>query len=818
MILNDKNQYNAQDHQDLYDIRELVFKIYRYWKLLLVSIILFLVLAIFLNDYLPKKYRLNAVISVKEETNPLFYSTTNLTFNWGEMSGLLETMMIILKSRNHNEKVVSNLQFYIDYVKAGKYRLEDVYGKTPFKVDVNENSFQLLDRLIKLETLKNNQFKLSIEFDPEASNTFIRYSDNTVSEKDHSFGKNFTETFYFNQNEFSDSNVKTPFLDINVFSSQSDIKPNQVFYLIFRDINSTVNTYRSLSVESISKKSSLLELEMEGENKNRIVDYLNESIQVLYKDNQEQKTLYARKTVSYVDNLFKKEAEQLGVIRQEIGEYKKANNIFDLSSEANDLLIQSRDLSLELNKVKKNTEELDILDKYVRSNSTYDETVPVPSFIELDDVKLSVIIKELIVESTKLKFLKDKLKPIHPDYQKQVKKIQQIKGNFFENLSNNQTYLDRKTQTLEKELSLFENQLKLLPEKEQKLVKYQKEYDFSEFYFNYFKQKKYEASAAIEATVSDIHVLDKAIDIGQEPIYPKPIYNYSIALLLGIGFPYIYIVIKEFFDNKIRSIDEIENRYNIPILGYIGRDVLKNNLAVFENPNSYIAESYRILRSNIQHLFTKYKTTKRAKTILITSSVGKEGKTIISINLSTVFALGGKKTILLGMDLRRPKIHEYFQLNHDVGLVNYLIHQKTIPEIITKSKIPNLDLILCGSVPKNPSELLMTKACDKLVRHLEQTYDYIIIDTPPVGIISDALELFKYSDAICYIIRQDYSKIGMMDMIDQKYVNNEVSNICYIINDFNFKSKYGYGYGYEYAYGYNENKKQNTLFGKVISL
>ena len=227
--------------------------------------------------------------------------------------------------------------------------------------------------------------------------------------------------------------------------------------------------------------SSFLILEMEGANKNRIADYLNESVQVLIRDKQKQKTLYATKIIRYIDELFKKEAKQLGSIRQEIGAYKKANNILNLSAQADELLVQTRNLSLELKEVNKNIEELDILEKYIRSNSIYEEPVPVPAFFKLDDKKISLMIEELINESTELEFLKDKVKPIHPDYQKLTKKIAYTKENLFENLSNNRTFLNRNKQALVKELSLYDNRMQLLPEKEQKLVKYQKEYDFSQF-------------------------------------------------------------------------------------------------------------------------------------------------------------------------------------------------------------------------------------------------------------------------------------------------------------------------------------------------
>ena len=820
--MNLKNQSNSQEKNSSLDPKYYFFKVLGYWQLFLATILLSLITARFLNGYNTKLYSLKTTISVKEETNPLFSSGTNLTFNWGGASDIIENVNIILRSRTHNEKVVSKLQFYVDYLKDGEYRFEDVYGETPFRVIVDENNFQLYNKPLKIETLDGNQFKISTDFKDENSVKLVKYSNNTFFRKELIKDEKYTKTFYFNDNDSSSFNVKDAFLSLNIYSDQLAIQPNQVYYIKLNNFNSTVATYKDVSIKNITDGGSILELGMTGKNKNRIVDYLNESVKFLSADKQDQKTLYAKKTVKYIENLFKIEEDKLKKIQNKVGEYKKENNIYNLSSEGNQLFTQSNELNLNFKKIERNLEELDILENYIRSNTIYKSPVPVPAFIETADIKTSLIIDELILESTKLEFLKDKVRSIHPDFQKLVNKIEQIKLNLYENLSNNRISLKRDIDKLKNELVSFENKLKLLPTKEQGLLKYQKEYEFSEFYYSYFKQKKYEASAAIEASVSDIKVVDTAIDLGQNPIYPNPTFNYLVGIMLGIILPLFYIIIRELFDNKIRSIEEIEKQYKIPILGAVGSIIGENNLVVFEQPKSTVSESFRALRSNIQFLFKNDKSNrKNSKTLLISSSVSGEGKTMISMNMATVFALSGKKTVLVGMDLRKPRIFDDFEIINNIGVVNYLINHKTLPEIIFNSHIPNLDLILSGPIPPNPSELIINENCDRLIKELEKEYDYIVIDTPPIGLVSDGLELFKYADAICYVIRQDYTERGMPNIIDNKYINKEVSNISFIFNDLKVKNKYGYGfnYGYSEVYGngYHENEESKTFFKKLIS-
>ena len=185
-----------------------------------------------------------------------------------------------------------------------------------------------------------------------------------------------------------------------------------------------------------------------------------------------------------------------------------------------------------------------------------------------------------------------------------------------------------------------------------------------------------------------------------------------------------------------------------------------------------------------------------------------EGKTFVSINMATVFALSGKKTILVGFDLRKPKIFQDFGLNNDVGVVNYLISEETESTVIQKTTIENLDLITSGPIPPNPSELILSSATDELITSLKEQYEYIIIDTPPIGLVSDSIELLKFVDATIYVVRQNYSQKGMLKLINEKYEKKEVTNISIVLNDFNVKSKYGYEYGYGYGYsGYGKYSK-----------
>jgi capsular exopolysaccharide synthesis family protein len=280
-----------------------------------------------------------------------------------------------------------------------------------------------------------------------------------------------------------------------------------------------------------------------------------------------------------------------------------------------------------------------------------------------------------------------------------------------------------------------------------------------------------------------------------------------------------------FVNNSIQNTEDISKLTTIPLIGVVGKKKNEGNLSVFEKPKSALSESFRAIRSSLQFLYKKQQLN-GAKTLMLTSSISGEGKTFCSINIATVFAMSDKKTIIVGLDLRKPKIFEDFKISNEIGAVNYLIGQKTLDEVIQKTHIPYLDVITSGPVPPNPAELIMSDSMTEMFTLLKERYDYIILDTPPVGLVSDALELANFSDVILYIVRQNFTKKDMITLLNSRNKRGELNNVSIILNGFESKAKYGYGYGYNYGYGYgygnysngyHEDDKKKNVFVKTFN-
>jgi capsular exopolysaccharide synthesis family protein len=802
------NSQTENVRENLSDIKGYFFFFFSNWRLFLITIPIALAVAYYVNISTERIYSLHSTIAVKEKQNPLFSTGTNIAFNWGGVSDKVESIRRVLSSRSHNEKVVRELEYYIDYLRQGRFRVEDVYGDTPFLVKLKTDKFQLTNTIITIEFIDNYRFKLSIDFGEESKVSMINYQNN----KTHIYD---VTTPTFSQEYKLDELIDLPFLNFTLTSVEGLGNISDKSYMIrFLSVDQSVSKYRKVNATSIPN-TSLLNVSQSGPNKKRIVDYVNKTVDVLSIAALQDKTNYAFQTLDFITEQFKNTEDSLRLIESDIGKYKKSKGIYNLSLEGSQIFSETTGLDKNQRDLTDRLEYYNNLEDYINTSQNYID-VPAPAIVNIEDESIGEKIRVFTQLSTEKEKLKQEVTSNHPSLIALNQEIQTTKQILLENVSSLKNLLNLNIKNSKRRENDYNYQLKRLPEKEQKLLNFQRKYALTESNYLYLLQKGYEARTAIAATVSDITVLDSAKDTGQKSSKPRKPFNYMVGLLLGTLLPLFIIIAIEVLDTKIQTVEDIEGLSTIPILGVVGKKTTINNLSVFLKPKSTVAESFRALRSNIHFLFDRKKINE-SKTVMITSSISGEGKTFVSINMATVFALSGKKTILVGLDLRKPKIFGDFDIDNEEGVVNYLIGQKTIEEIIIPSKIENLDIITSGHVPPNPSELIMNSANEELMEYLKKNYEYIILDTPPVGLVADAFELVKYADVTLYVVRQGFTQKGMMKMINDKYAKKEVSNISIILNNFKIKSSYGYGHGYGYGYGqgYHEVEKI-PLYKKIF--
>lgn len=804
----DPKDFSFFENQNNFDFKGFLLKILSYWKWFLLSLAICFVIAYQINVRKQKIYGMENMIAIREESNPFFTSNTSLVFNWGGTSDKVQTIITTLKSRSHNEIVVAKLDYFIKYLKQGEYELLDAYGEAPFKVEIDKSKGQLAGIPIKIKFLSATDYQVSVEFGSESA-TLINYYAANSSQIKVKPEENIVKGKIGEQ-------LQLPFLNWKLqLKSDAQGYIGQEFFVRFDDFNGTVSQFQGINVEADPKAPSIIRLSMQGTNKAVMVDYLNATVDVLRKNQLDSKNQFAINTIAFIDSTLVAMEQTLKGTEGQLKEFRKGKNVLQLEEGGEKISERLSTLDLERDEINRKISYYNTLSSYLNNSTDYSK-LPAPAVAGIEDPNIVGNVSRLIALSVQRseKAYAVKNERFFRDFDNEMESIKKV---LLQNIISAKAVISNDLALVNTRIAQTEGTIRRLPEEQQDLLKITRAHDLTETIFNTFMEKRNEANIVKAANLSDIHFIDPAKDTGGGLIGPKTSVNYVMALFLGILMPLSVVFLITFLDNGIHSAEEIAKLTQIPILGVIGKKYNVSNLAVFEKPKSALAEAFRAVRSSLQFMYKKQNLS-GSKTLMITSSISGEGKTFCAINISTVFALSEKKTIIVGLDLRKPKIFGDFNLDNSTGVVNYLIGQKTTDEIIQKTEIPYLDVITSGPIPPNPAELLLGDTMKDLLDDLKTRYDYIILDTPPVGLVSDALELAPFCDVILYVVRQNVTKNGMLYLVNDKHKKGELTNISIIFNGFESKARYGYGYGYgygDYSNGYHEEDLSNNRLKRL---
>ncbi|MCG8702370.1 MAG: polysaccharide biosynthesis tyrosine autokinase, partial [Bacteroidales bacterium] len=376
----------------------------------------------------------------------------------------------------------------------------------------------------------------------------------------------------------------------------------------------------------------------------------------------------------------------------------------------------------------------------------------------------------------------------------------------------------------DEQISKVETEIQKLPSTERQLINIEREFSINDQIYTFLLEKRAEAGITKASNTADHQILDIAQPRNSVTIKPGTTMNYMIAMVSGVGIPLALLLLIDFFNTKINDRKYIENKLKVPVLGNIGHNEKGTELPINENPRSSLAESFRVLRTNLQYIFRE--PDQDSRVIAISSAVSGEGKTFTSVNLACILALAGNKTLLVSLDLRRPKIHKIFNLDNAEGVSTFLINKSNYENVITPTNINNLSVATSGPIPPNPSELLSSNKMKEFIKRSNENFDYVILDTPPIAIVTDTLTLKDSIDIFVFVIRHSYSDKQVIDLANDIKQKQMIKNVGVVINDIQIKGYYGYsyryGYGYGYGYSYNladsyyeEESRDNSLLTKI---
>ncbi|SIN79762.1 GumC family protein [Algoriphagus halophilus] len=768
------------------EIRYVVAKYIRYWPWYVLFIALFLGATFLFHRYTVDEYEVTGSMIIKTNTSPeaRILDRSNIF-----SSGInLENDILRLRSKNLAHEALKKVHFDVEYYAKTNIKAIELYDRSPIRIDVDWDHLQVTDTPAELQVLSEENFKIV----PEASG-FMDFNSAMAAGDESIFDKTFT---------FGEE-IETARSKFTVFL----VNPARIGEaIVFKLKNPTVleeQLARSINVSLVNEYSSVLKLSTNTKVVEKGRDYINALMTSYIDYDLNEKNRIQENTIKFIE-------EQLGFLEdslknkeQELQNFKVENKMLDVSAEFANILTKMNSLDEMSAELDYQLNYFEQIKKYMELKSKDFSDVIAPSVIGVPDPLLNGLIQTLVTLSQDRRKLLATVNENHPEVLKIDVQMEKAQEALFENVVNLIENTKQKKRDIQDDIDFYDSQFSTLPESESQYTGIFREFKLRESLYTYLLEKRAEAGIAMASNVSDNSILDPAKR--GTLIFPKKQQNYGLAVVLGFLLPFGFIVVRDIFDDTIKDQRDLKKNFMIPQLGIIGYSQKDTNQVVLEHPKSAVAESFRSLRSAITYLASG----KNTKKILVTSSVSGEGKTFTSLNLASAMALGSKKTVVVGGDLRRPKLASYFGHSDKVGLSTYLIGKVEAEEIVFKSQHENLYFVPSGVIPPNPAELLQTQRLKDFLAYLENSFDVVIFDTPPMGLVSETIDLMRLFDINLYVVRQSYTVKDHLVMINDLFNNKQVKNVYGVFNGI-INSGYhyeGYNYGYGNTYLYSQNNK-----------
>lgn len=772
-----ENQTGYLPQEESIDIRKFLFTILRNWYWFALSIFITYTIAFLVNRYQPPQYSVSATLIINDEKK----STAELLINALDRFNArknIENEIVILKSSKMANKAISELkEFEITYVMVGRVKKPMLYRSSPFKVVFDSSSNNLRDYPVNLTILNKNEYRLEIDGNLKINKIQkfgIPYIDN-----------NFNFTIF----------LKDP----NFIPSASS-----KYYFVINDINSLTNTYRDkLGISTNDKKGTVLTLSTTGAVPQMEADYINKLMEVYIRTGLEEKNQTAINTINFIDEQLETVVDSLHKAEDKLQNFRLSNKILDISSEGKAIMDRLEKVQTEKITLDMQLRYYKYLQSYIEKKKDFREVIA-PAIMGISDPLLNSLVSELANLFGERSILALKAQQDFPGLSLVNAKIQNAMDALKENMREIINTTNLSLNEVNKRQEQVEKEIQRLPVTERHLLTIQRDFKLNDQIYDFLLQRRADAAIARASNVADNKVLDAASALDCVQITPRAGRNKMIAYVLGILIPLSILIIIEFFNERIIEPKDIEKATKVPIFGSVGHNEKMSDLPVADNPKSAIAESFRALRTNLQYVMR----SDEQKVICISSTISGEGKTFCSINLASIIAQSNKKTLLMSLDLRKPKIHRIFNIENEKGLSTFLIGKTSFEEVIYKTNINNLYVATSGPVPPNPAELLETNLMEVFINKAKESFDIIIMDTPPLAIVTDAFLLTRFSNAFLFVVRQNYSTKAVLQLVDDLQTKRNLSNVGILINDVKIVSyygrKYGYNYGYGYGYGYGD--------------
>ena len=801
MIDERKDKLGEQSEEQV-NIQELLFRYLIHWPWFVISIIICIACAWGYLRLTTPIYNISATVLIKDEKKGGGASMSSDLEKMGlegfvSSSSNVDNEIEVLRSKSLAREVVNNLGLFVTYMDEDEFPSKELYHTSPVLVSLTHQEADKLPGRMEINMILQPTGALGVQI--------------TVGEKE--YRKQFdklpavfptdegTVAFFANNDTLS------------AVCPENITKERHITAFINRPFSVLKEYVNSLSIAPTSKTTSVVVISLENTNTRRGRDYINKLLEMYNINANNDKNEVAQKTAEFIDERIGIISKELGSTEQDLENFKRSAGITDLSSEAQIALTGNAEY--EKKRVENQTQINLVIDlqRYMKGN----EYEVLPSNIGLQDAASAGAIdryNQMLVERKRLLRTSTENNPtiINLDTS-----IRAMRTNVQATLDATLKGLQITKEDLAREASRYSRRINDAPTQERQFVSIARQQEIKSGLYLMLLQKREENAITLAATANNAKIIDEAL-ADDNPISPKKTIVYLAALVLGVGLPVGVIYLIGLTKFKIEGRADVEKLTSLPVVGDIPlADEKTGSIAVFENQNNLMSETFRNVRTNLQFMLENGKNV-----ILVTSTISGEGKSFISANLAISLSLLGKKVVIVGLDIRKPGLNKVFNIpKKEHGITQYLTNTTAnLMDFVQPSDInKNLFILPGGTVPPNPTELLARGGLEKAIETLKANFDYVILDTAPVGMVTDTLLIGRVADLSVYVCRADYTHKAEFTLINELAENNKLPNLCIAVNGLDLNSrKYGYYYGYgkygkyygygkRYGYGYGYGEK-----------
>ncbi len=756
-----------------------ILKAYK-WSILFIVFITTLLSYIYVYFQAPI-YNSYSIIKVKANKNQQSEDVINSTTAAVDTKDVIEEITL-LKTFKINKRSLDKVNFNVAYFVDEGYRKKEIFGDS---VPIDITNIKILD---------SNIIGKMLTLTPTEKGYNISYSIPYISKLKKMLFKSNEFIFPVLKSSKYNNTIKNQYFELTVNKKFNFSTP--IHFILHGDTRDIFENmiHDRLDIVQLEHDTSLIKINFQDTIPKRANLYVDALTKSFIDYSIESKNTHNSKTLKFITKELKNIEKELKRSEERLEKQQIEKNIVKPSEEAALYIKNLSNIEIQISENKLKKKLILNLINFVQHNDNLDAIAPSVSRLKEDNtLDLIKKLQELKVKEADLTL---EYTDEFPQLRTTRQQISTIRNQIIYNLKSLKENIEYENTNLLKQQKTYENDMKKLPSKERELVNIKRNYEVKSKMYEYLLKKQAENKIIQLATFSNYQIIDDAYN-SNIPIKPKKSLILLLSLFLGLLIGSILAFIRHNRNNYIQNKNELENLTSLPIYGsipYLKQD--KNKIYVHQEVKSPFSESYRTLRTNLQFVSQKNSAT----TILITSTVAGEGKSTTSANLATILEMAKYKTVLVNFDLRKPTIHKFFDVDNDMGISNFLDGEDiTVDDIIKTTEFANLDIIPSGPIPSDPSELILSKRLPILFKELKEKYEYIIIDTAPIGIVSDTKTLMQYTDLNLIIIREDYAKKEFIDTLEEIIEKHNFRNIGLILNASKAKDgEYGYGYSYDY--------------------